>query len=130
LYGNLEFLFPGDLEAPGWKALMERDKFRILSTPSSRNLNETRILVAAHHGREAGVYQPFLDLYQPHVTLVSDRGKSQYTAYDTYFDASSGLRVYNKRTDEYETRYVISTKINDYIRVVADSTQVNVRIPG
>jgi competence protein ComEC len=128
MYGNLEFLFPGDLEAPGWEALMQRNDFRVLSTPSPTNHNEIRILVAAHHGREAGVYKPFLDLYRPHLTIVSDQYGSPYTANQTYWNATEGFPVYDRQTNQTRMRCVVSTKINDYILIRADPFTISASI--
>jgi competence protein ComEC len=128
LYGNLEFLFPGDLEEPGWKALMGGDTFRRLSTPSSSNKDEVRILVAAHHGRAVGVYKPFLELYQPHLTIMSEKYGTEYSDYTTYYAVSQGYSVYDKKTKKAETRYVLSTKVKDFVLILADASYVSVGV--
>jgi beta-lactamase superfamily II metal-dependent hydrolase len=46
-FGGFKILFPGDLEKPGWKALLQRPEFR-------DHLSGTTMLVASHHGRESG----------------------------------------------------------------------------
>ncbi len=129
LFGNLEYLLPGDLEEPGWNALMEENPdFLALSTPSRTNINEVRILVAAHHGREAGVYKPFLDLYQPHLTIVSDKYGSSYTAYPTYYQASQGYAVYDWEKKTTTTRRVLTTKVNYMVLVSASGSDVRVTV--
>lgn len=128
LYGNLEFLFPGDLEAPGWEALMKNGDFVKCSTPSSTNQSEIRILVAAHHGRSAGVYKPFLDLYQPHLTIMSDKYGVEYTDDDSYRAASLGYPVYSRDKKETETRYVLTTKVNNFVLIIAAKSAVAVNV--
>jgi|GEM_PF-1801535 len=128
LYENLQFLFPGDLEEPGWEALMKDESFINISTPSRVNKSEIRILVAAHHGREAGVYHPFLKLYQPHLTIICDHYGSPYTAYDTYRGYSQGHTVYHNSTKESQSRFVLSTKVNDYVLINAAMNIVTVVI--
>lgn len=130
LYQNLVFLFPGDLEAPGWEALLKQAAFRQMCTPSIWNLSQVRILIAPHHGREAGVYQPFLDLYQPHLTIMSDTYGNETTDWQSYYDASLGYDVYNTTTERYETRYVVTTKTNNYVRIAASPALVWVCMQG
>jgi hypothetical protein len=46
-YASFKILFPGDLEEPGWLALLKNPAFRT-------ELANTDILVASHHGRKNG----------------------------------------------------------------------------
>ena len=52
--GAIKYLFPGDLESPGWQALMVRDDFR---TACVSIVPQVRVLVAPHHGHTAGRVQ-------------------------------------------------------------------------
>jgi beta-lactamase superfamily II metal-dependent hydrolase len=128
LYGNLEILFPGDLETGGWEELMKDSKFRSLATPSSTNSNETRILVAAHHGHKQGVHVPFLELYQPHLTIMSDKWGDENTDYSTYRAYSQGFSVYDCATKRYETKKILTTKTNDYVLIVSKGGTVSVSV--
>ena len=127
LFGNLEILFPGDLEAPGWEALMESPKAQRLFTPSSTNQDEIRILVAAHHGRSAGVHIPFLERYRPHLTLMSEKRGSEHTDYSTYSRYTGGYFVRNPENGQFTERKVVTTKTNEYVLVVANSSAVLVQ---
>lgn len=127
-YGNLEFLFPGDLEAPGWAALMEDSNFMKYSTPSSTNKDEIRILMAAHHGRSAGVYKPFLELYRPHLVIMSDVYGNETTDAASYYPYTQGYPVYSKSQDKSEVRKIVSTKTNDYVLMVSSDSRVGVEI--
>ena len=74
LHGRV-FLFPGDLEAVGWKHLLQ-------SLPSFREVvKTTTVLVAAHHGRESGLCTELFDNYgcSPRLVVISD----DYHQYDT-----------------------------------------------
>jgi competence protein ComEC len=130
LHGNLEFLFPGDLEAPGWQALMATETFRKLATPSSQNPREIRILIASHHGHSAGVYKPFLDLYKPHLTIISGKYEDPHTDSTTYYQVTQGFPVRNSTTGVAQSRYVISTKVNDWVRIEADLSNVSISAPS
>ncbi len=127
-YGNLEFLFPGDLEAPGFTELLNEISFTKKCTPSSSNSNEIRILVASHHGRKAGVYEPFIDLYSPHLTIMQDQYVNETNDYDAYYVGTSGYPVYDKDTKKTDTRFIVTTKLNDYIHIIADENNVDVHI--
>lgn len=128
VYGDLWFLFPGDLEPPGWGALMRNSAFVDISTPDAMNSNEVRILVASHHGHESGVYREFLDLYRPHLTLMSDKYGETTTDYQTYARASSGYPVRDQATGTISTRKVVTTKTNNYIAIYARSSGVTVAV--
>jgi beta-lactamase superfamily II metal-dependent hydrolase len=121
--GALKLLFPGDLEAPGWGALMARDDFRaacISSTP------QVRVLIAPHHGHTAGVYKPFLDLYQPAVTIISAVHGDQHTDVEPYRAVSTGWTAYDSDAREWRQCKVLTTKMNDYVLVRLDVESNNV----
>lgn len=127
-YCNLEFLFPGDLEAPGFSELLKDDGFTKMCTPSSTNRNEIRILVASHHGRKAGVYKPFIDLYKPHLTIMQDQYGNETNDYASYYAGTSGYPVYDREAMKSETRFVVSTKLNNFIHITADENEIEVQI--
>lgn len=97
------FLFPGDLEAAGWKALLESNK-------SLREaVKKVHILVASHHGRQSGVYEPLFDTYgcKPIHIVISDRDyvyESQRTV-PYYASKCSGAYVGTEGR-----RYVLTTR--------------------
>ena len=121
--GALKFLFPGDLESAGWQALMARDDFR---TACVSTVAQVRVLVAAHHGHSAGVYKPFLDLYQPALTIISAVHGDQHTDVDAYRSASSGWSVYDSGVGQLRECRVVTTKTNDYVLVRLDVESNNV----
>jgi competence protein ComEC len=109
-FESLCFIFPGDLEAPGWEAMMQRPDFIAATTQ-----NRYRVLVAPHHGHTAGIYQPFLDHFEPHLSIISGAYGDPHTDRMTYANASSGLRVLHRSTNTGSTCRVLTTKRNDYV---------------
>jgi len=87
--GSATFLFPGDLEAAGWKRLLTDDPW------FAELVRDTSVLVASHHGRENGVCEELFDTYrcQPNIVVISD----DYRQYDTqntsnyYYSKSVGI---------------------------------------
>lgn len=65
-YAGFKILFPGDLEKPGWRALLQRADFRA-------ELSGTNILVASHHGRESGYCPEVFDHFTPDAVVISDK---------------------------------------------------------
>jgi beta-lactamase superfamily II metal-dependent hydrolase len=107
LYLNVNgtsFLFPGDLEVPGWEALLRLEDFR-------QRVRETKVLVASHHGRESGLYKDLFDKFgcRPTLVVISD----DYHQYDTqqttnYYRSKCG-GITNFRTPGCE-RHVLTTR--------------------
>lgn len=60
-------LFPGDLEASGWRNLMARQDFQEI-------LARTNILIASHHGRMSGWCEELRIYCHPHYVVISDKG--------------------------------------------------------
>lgn len=65
-FGAFKILFPGDLEKPGWRALLQQPAFRA-------ELTDTDVLVASHHGRESGFCADVFDYCQPAAVVISDK---------------------------------------------------------
>ncbi|MDT0136970.1 MBL fold metallo-hydrolase [Acidovorax sp. PRC11] len=65
-FDDFKILFPGDLEKPGWRALLQRPDF-------CTKLRDTNILMASHHGRESGFCPEIFDYFTPDAVVVSDK---------------------------------------------------------
>lgn len=65
-YAGFKILFPGDIEKPGWRTLLQRADFRA-------ELSGTNILVASHHGRESGYCPEVFDYFTPDAVVISDK---------------------------------------------------------
>ncbi len=123
-YGCLSFVFPGDLESPGFTALMSYAPFVAATKPADRY----RVLVAPHHGHTAGIHQPFLDHFSPHLSIISGAYGDPHTDRETYAACSSGLKVFDQTTQTVSTCKVLTTKLNDSIVLRADSQQLTITV--
>lgn len=65
-YAGFSILFPGDLEKPGWLALLEDPAFR-------EELGQVTILVASHQGREKGFCREVFRYCKPRAVVVSNK---------------------------------------------------------
>ena len=105
---GIHFLFPGDLEKAGWKALLENDaSFR-------ETVKKVDFLFAAHHGRENGKYEPLFEDYEckPYLVIISDK-KHAHQSQETvsyYADQVKGFSINGN------TRYVLTTRSDGTMR--------------
>ena len=102
-------LFPGDLEGPGWAALLKRDDFRA-------ELAGTTVLMASHHGRYSGYHEDIFNYFTPRCVVISDKAK-QHKTQETVPDytkviAPAGVKV---RTT-MKTRHVLTTRRDGWIQ--------------
>lgn len=65
-FAGFSMLFPGDLEKPGWRALLQRPDF-------VAELRQTDVLMASHHGRESGFCPEVFDHVRPQAVVISDK---------------------------------------------------------
>ncbi|HDR9028765.1 TPA: hypothetical protein QDB14_002965 [Burkholderia vietnamiensis] len=110
---GINFLFPGDMEKAGWKALLERDAgFREV-------VKKTDILFAAHHGRENGLYEPLFENYDcnPQFVVISDKKKAHQSQETVqYYRAhAKGFSI------DGEVRYVLTTRSDGTMRFDFDA---------
>jgi len=63
--GTRTILLPGDLESPGWEALLPRPDFRAV-------LGTVHIFIASHHGRDNGYCADVFTYCHPEVVVFSD----------------------------------------------------------
>ena len=117
-FSGCNFLFTGDLEAPGWAHLLRTD-------PAFRaDVATTHVLVAAHHGRENGIYSELFDVYKcrPQVVVISD----DYHQYDTqqtvayYRSKCTGVTNFRGQGQ----RHVLTTRRDGAINFVASPSGV------
>ncbi len=101
---------PGDNEAASWRELLEDADFR-------RDLASVDILVAAHHGREAGYCEDIFDLCKPALVCVSDGEARGTSAVGKYFNRSRGWEVHSRSGGRSESRYVLTTRTDGSIRI-------------
>lgn len=65
-YGSFNILFPGDLEASGWRNCLQSTAFRNM-------LSDVDILIASHHGRESGYCEDVFTYCRPQAIIMSDK---------------------------------------------------------
>lgn len=63
--GGVRFLLPGDLEGPGWRALLRRSDFLT-------ELRSVDAFVASHHGSESGYCEEVFDHCHPRLIILPD----------------------------------------------------------
>ncbi|KKM25835.1 hypothetical protein LCGC14_1590960 [marine sediment metagenome] len=118
-YLNVKTLFPGDIEAPAWEALLQQENF-------VEAIAGVDILVASHHGRESGYYTDLFDHFTPKLTIISDGRFNDTSATSRYTDKSSGWKVNHRdESNESETRYCISTRNDGHIDIEVGESQNN-----
>jgi len=96
-YGDLKFVFPGDLEKNGWEKLMENDAF-------CSELKTTNIFIASHHGRINGLCEKVFEYCTPDLIIISDRDKIYDTQDVNYTQYARGISWGDQK------RYVFSTR--------------------
>ena len=114
-YRNFKMLFPGDLEKPGWRALLQRPEFRT-------ELAGTDILMASHHGRESGYCEDIFEYFTPHCVVISDKPIVHATQ-DMVPDyrrviRENGVRVRTTMKD----RHVLTTRRDGWIQFDVNDT--------
>jgi len=95
------FLFPGDLEKKGWEELLKRSDFQAA-------VADTRVLIAAHHGRDGGVCDDIFAKYgcKPYWVVISDKWHIHDTQKTVDYYSSKAIGgPFNG-----ETRYVLTTR--------------------
>ncbi len=98
------FIFPGDLECAGWKALLAgQSAFRDRAKAAN-------VLVASHHGRESGICPELFDVYgcNPNVIVISDDCHQYDTQKTTSYYGSKCKGISSFRSDG--ERRVLTTR--------------------
>lgn len=100
-YANSKLLIPGDNEKASWDELLERRDF-------VEAIRGTDVLLAAHHGREAGYCAQLFDVIRPSLTVISD-GPAPTSATARYKAVTSGWKTYYRRGGS-ERRFCLTTR--------------------
>ncbi len=105
-YRGIHIVFPGDLEIPGWEALLKDWAFR-------QQLEKVNIFVASHHGRESGYCPDVFEYCQyAEIAILSD-GPIQYETQKTdYSGQVSGIPW-----DDGRHRSVLTTRKDGMITI-------------
>ena len=105
--------FPGDLEGPGWRALLKREDFRA-------RLIRTSVLVASHHGRASGFCEEVFEYCRPDCVVISDKSIMHTTQetvpdYRRVVDPGTYVRTTGK------TRHVLTTRRDGTITITFEA---------
>jgi len=103
----MKIVIPGDNEAPSWNELMKNVMFTMA-------VRDTTILIAPHHGREAGFCEELLDLMSPKLVVISDGDACDTSATSRYSAKAVGCRVANG-LGTVETRKCVTTRKDGHI---------------
>jgi beta-lactamase superfamily II metal-dependent hydrolase len=104
-YEGCGIVIPGDLEREGWLSLLRRNDF-------CQCLRETTILIASHHGRNAGYCEEVFDYCQPHIVLLSDKNIVHDSQEHDYAKHASGVQW-----PDGTMRYVLTTRRDGHIQI-------------
>jgi len=108
-YAGAKMLIPGDNERASWDELLASSEF-------VRAIAGTDVLIAPHHGREAGFHAPLFDHLAPSVTIISD-GRFGDTSATARYDAVTTGRVVARRTGQIDVKKCVTTRRDGNIQV-------------
>lgn len=114
-YGAFTMLFAGDLEAPGWHALLRVPGF-------IADLSSVNVFMASHHGRHNGCCDEVFRVCWPDVFVISDE-EHRYDSQDTtdwYRRRAYGIPDLGVVPDPvlgHPLRYVLTTRKDDSLAI-------------
>ena len=120
-YAGEKIIIPGDIEAAGWKVLLEREEFQ-------QAIKGTTIFIASHHGRAAGFHSDVFDYFGPDIVIVSDGKYSDTSVTDRYRYYAEGFRVTSRSTKESQKRYVLTTRNDGVIYIETNGSDKTITI--
>ena len=109
-YCGIKVLIPGDNEASSWDELLKNPNF--VST-----IRGTHILIAAHHGREAGFHSPLFNHFHPYITLISDGSFVSTSATSQYDNVTQGWNVFSRKNGTSRQRKCVTTRNDGTIEI-------------
>ena len=119
-YAGEKIIIPGDIEAAGWKALLEKSNFR-------QAIIGTTIFVASHHGREAGYHGDIFKYFKPDIVIVSDGPATDTSVTNRYTNHAKGTWVKRKSAGFIE-RNVLTTRNDGWIHITVHDTGKQITI--
>ena len=109
-YAGGKMLVPGDNESPSWNELLAREDF-------IREIYDTDILIASHHGLESGYSEELFKHIHPLLTIISDGAYGNTTITDRYRRKSKGWPVFSRSKKKNEERWCLSTRKDGDIEI-------------
>jgi beta-lactamase superfamily II metal-dependent hydrolase len=113
-YLGLRVVIPGDNERVSWLELLANAEFCNAS-------KDAYVLLAPHHGREAGFCPELLDHVRPHIVIISDGPEGETSVTGKYADKvrqhhKAGWRAYY-RDNTWDERFCVTTRCDGMVRV-------------
>lgn len=109
-YGGIKILLPGDNEDKSWVQLLFRDDFK-------EAIKGTDILLASHHGRDAGFSENLFHHINPWLTVISDGPLGSTSRTERYAAKTRGWTVHKRRSGNREDRKCVTTRRDGVITV-------------
>jgi beta-lactamase superfamily II metal-dependent hydrolase len=109
-FANLKMIIPGDNESPSWKELL-------LDPGFVSAIKGADVLLASHHGRDAGYcVELFEAMGKPRLVVVSDGRFGDTSATDRYSKQAMGWTVYDA-AGASDTRKCLTTRCDGNIKI-------------
>lgn len=109
---GVKLLITGDNEGESWEELLANTEF-------VKAIKGTTVMLASHHGRDNGFYEPLFKIIRPRLFIVSDGPEGTTSVTDKYYNvaAAEGCPVWVNSAKEFDTRYVLTTRNDKSVRV-------------
>lgn len=113
-YLGLKVVIPGDNERASWLDLLANPQFCVASENAD-------VLLAPHHGREAGFCAELMDHLRPRIVAISDGPEGGTSATSRYGGKvlqhrGEGWRAFH-RDGSWDTRLCVTTRCDGMIRI-------------
>lgn len=118
-YETCKVLIPGDNESPSWNELLKTGDF-------IEAISGTGILVAPHHGRDAGFCSDIFNYFKPKLTVISDGRFGDTSATSRYDQVTEGWLVHRRNGQNVE-RKCVTTRADGVINIDIYRDQVDRR---
>ncbi len=113
-YPGISIVFPGDLEAAGWRQLLTSVDFQ-------QQLQSVNIFVASHHGRANGYEPKVFEYCSPDIVIISDEAIQYETQEHNYSQRARGI-LWNQT----DIRKVLTTRKDGKLNITSQSGSYHV----
>ncbi len=108
-YASSKIIIPGDNEELSWKWLLDKEEFK-------KDITNTDIFLASHHGRKNGYYNELFDYISPKLVIISDGHVCDTSATDRYINKCEGWKAYYHNGGSVN-RKCLTTRNDGYIHL-------------
>jgi beta-lactamase superfamily II metal-dependent hydrolase len=119
-YAGMKAVLPGDNEKPSWLELLKDSQFCAATINSD-------VLLAPHHGRDAGYCTELMDHVKPRVVVISDGPEGETSVTEKYGSKiaqhrTNGWKCFYKNST-WDERFCVTTRCDGLIRVQLGQNQ-------